>query len=168
MKPAKRLILARHAKSSWKDPDLLDFERPLNNRGRRNGPVMAKFISRELDPPDLVLCSSSVRTRHTARFFLSAGFFDGSVIRYEPSLYEAHFEDIVRQIRRTDQSVGTLMLIGHNPWITETCNFLAPTDALENIPTLGVAELALSIAHWHQADRGVGRLTAYHIPRELA
>lgn len=148
--PEKRLILVRHAKSSWKNPDLNDFDRPLNQRGRTDGPLMAEEMKRRIAPPDRLISSDSRRTRETADFILRAYGLDASRIHFDHRLYQADEELVAEVIAEAGDEIVSLLLLGHNPTLTQFHNRLAPRDRLENIPTFGVAEIRLAIQHWHQ------------------
>ncbi|MHC3993260.1 SixA phosphatase family protein [Thiomicrolovo sp. ZZH C-3] len=118
----RTLTLMRHAKSSWDDPALGDHERPLNARGRKAAKTMAQRLHAEPYTPDLVLVSSALRTRQTAEALQKA--YDGALaVQTEPLLYEATSETYAEVIRKVDDAVDALMIIGHNPtleWIAET------------------------------------------------
>lgn len=117
----RTLTLMRHAKSSWDDSALGDHERPLNNRGRKAAKIMAQRLYAEHYSPDLVLVSSALRTQQTAAALQKA--YDGRlVLQTEPLLYEASSGTYAEVIRRVDDAVESLMIIGHNPtiaWMAE-------------------------------------------------
>jgi phosphohistidine phosphatase len=145
MSAMPRLIVLRHAKSSWKDESLDDFDRPLSGRGVRDGKRFGAQLGERLPAPDRVLCSTARRTRDTLAF-LVPGLVDPRRVSFEDELYLAPAETLLERVqRRTGDGdpVETLLLIGHNPGLTELVNLLVDreTDRLENLPTFGVVVL---------------------------
>ncbi len=134
----KTLILLRHAKSSWKDPYLSDHDRPLNKRGKRDAPLMARVYKRHFSSPDLILCSSSERTKATANAFIQELGIGVEKLEYERGLYHADAFEMLRIISLVDSGVNTLLVIGHNPGITILANVFKP-GLTQNIPTCGMA-----------------------------
>jgi phosphohistidine phosphatase len=133
----RELILIRHAKSSWEDASLDDFDRPLNKRGKRDGPKMAEYIVSIVPEIDLLLCSAAKRTRLTAQFFIEEWKLKDEQIMYLEDLYLASPRTIEQVIRSVDKKVERLALIGHNPGLTEVVN-LIPHVHLDNLPTAGI------------------------------
>lgn len=160
----KTLYLLRHAKSSWGDPGLADFERPLNERGRRAAPLVAEFMREKGIRPGLVLSSPAVRARQTAE--LVAGAAGGAApIRFDERIYEAHPLDLLKVVREADESVTELMLVGHNPGLEELTARL--TGARERLPTAALVRIELRADGWPQVEEGGGRLEWVVRPREL-
>ena len=163
---AKRLIVIRHAKSSWKNSRLGDAERPLNKRGRRDGSTMASFLADQGLKPDWLLVSDAVRTRETADFLIKAfGLVDADV-DYEPRLYLAGINGIYDLIRESPDS-DRLALVAHNPGITDLVNSLGERVVTHNVPTLGVATFEIPIDNWHELRPGMGSLTGFHTPKTI-
>ncbi|HML11467.1 MAG TPA: histidine phosphatase family protein [Stellaceae bacterium] len=118
-----QLHLLRHAKSSW-DDDADDHARPLNKRGREGARLIGESLPRAIDRLDLVLCSSALRTRETAELAL-AGFGTAPKILYEDALYLATEAALLQRLRDLDESIDTVMVIGHNPGLHELAVALA-------------------------------------------
>src|SRR4051812_41934455 len=120
----KQLLLLRHAKSSWDDPDLDDFDRPLAERGLK----AARLIGRELAArdwlPDQVLVSPALRTRDTWRL-VAAELPVHPRVAFAEALYDAAAADILSQLRKADPSSGCLLVLGHNPGLEELAKRLA-------------------------------------------
>lgn len=120
----KQLLLLRHAKSSWDDPDLGDFDRPLAQRGLQ----AAKSMGRELVArdwlPDLALVSAALRTRDTWRL-VAADLPAHPRVAFADALYDASAADILSQIRQADASSGSLLVVGHNPGLEDLAKQLA-------------------------------------------
>lgn len=122
----KTLSLWRHAKSSWADPDLDDFDRPLNARGRRDAPEMVSRLLRNVGPPDRILSSSARRTRETAAALLES-CPDTPRIEYLDALYLAEATTLLDAIAGVTPDVDHLLVIGHNPGLAACATMLAPT-----------------------------------------
>jgi phosphohistidine phosphatase len=121
--PPPRLHLLRHAKSSWADPELDDFDRPLAPRGRRAARTMRTHLAEVGIRPALVLCSPARRTRQTLKRVLGA--LGDPAVRFEASLYEASVHDVVKLLLRVQVDAAEVLVVGHNPWIEELALRLA-------------------------------------------
>jgi phosphohistidine phosphatase len=165
----KRLYLLRHAKSSWDDPALADHERPLAKRGRRASKVIAQHLGRERVQPELVLCSSAVRTLQTLEAIEPA--VAGAKVRIEPRIYEASAGQLIGLLRELPDEAGSAMLIGHNPGMEELIAEIArPGPELHRVrqkfPTAALATLELD-GIWSGLDAETAELVAFVKPREL-
>lgn len=161
----KRLFLIRHAKSSWKDTSLQDFDRPLNGRGKQDAPEMGKRLSQKGVAPDAMLSSSAVRAAKTAKAIAEAVGFSHKKISFREDLYHASPRIILEVIRETEDSVDTLFLFGHNPGLTEFANRICEAK-VENIVTSGIYAVQLPVNRWANValDAG-GRLLFYDFPK---
>jgi phosphohistidine phosphatase len=156
----KRLYVLRHAKSSWDDPDLADHDRPLSARGRRAADAIGRHLRAEGIEPELVLCSSSARTRETlARIGL-----EGEI---ERELYGASAGELIARLRDVPASVESLLVIGHNPGMHDLTLALADGPP-GNYPTGALATVELDVGSWSAIVPGCGRLIDFVRPRELA
>lgn len=164
MTPApRRLLLLRHAKSSWDDPSLDDAERPLAPRGRRDTRRLRRHLDSSAVEIDLVLCSPARRARDTwAR--VGAGLDPPPALRYVDDIYDAAARDLLRVIRETDDAVVTLLLVGHNPGMSNLATQLA--DEPVEFPTGGLATLTVWSV-WGQLAWGGAELATLVRPREL-
>lgn len=162
----KRLTLVRHAKSSWQNAALADIDRPLNGRGKRDAPRMGEYLASQGVVPDIILSSPARRARKTAK--LLAGKLPDAVDRilFDPALYEADAEVLLERIRALDESWHHVMLVGHNPGLTDVAN-LFTASAIDNLPTCAALVADLDIATWRKAAAGCGRTVFCAIPREL-
>ena len=143
----KTLFLLRHAKSSWKRPELPDRLRPLNRRGREAALAMGRLLAKESLWPDLILCSSAARTRETCDRLLTASSAAISV-RYLDELYHSTVERMFEALQGISPDVARLLIIGHNP---EFAEFLAVVAGYqEKFPTGGLAALSIDIAGWSE------------------
>ncbi len=168
------LHLLRHAKSSWDDPGLADFDRPLAPRGRRAGATIAGHLRERAIRPELVLCSPAVRARQTLEL-VAAGFGPGPevVVEFEPSLYGASAEELLAALREVGGDVGSVMLVAHQPGIGDLALLLAAPGAgaeLERLrakfPTAALATFAVPGA-WSRLAAGSARLEGFVKPKEI-
>jgi phosphohistidine phosphatase len=161
----KRLALLRHAKSSWDDSSLADYDRPLSSRGRRAATRLGRYIREQGLVPDLVLCSSAVRTRQT----LERLELDAAVdVKVEDELYGAGAAQLLRRVRRMAETVTTALVIGHNPGIHDFAISLVEDPArLASFPTAALAELDVPAGRWDDLAEGGATLHAFVTPREL-
>lgn len=167
-----RLWLLRHAKSSWDDPDMEDVERPLAPRGARAADRMREYLDAEEIRPELVLCSSALRTRETLARVLP-GLGPELTVRIEASLYSFDADALLQRLQQLPADVGSVMLIGHNPAMHELASLLAGGgDRLDELrrgfPTAALGELDLGVGSWSELAPGTGLLSRFIVPRELS
>ena len=175
----KHLYIARHAKSSWDDECLDDFERTLNKRGQEAGPKMGAWLSAHNIRPELVICSPATRSRDTLRLFQDGGFHPGQ-IQYDERLYLASLPQLISIIRAQPASLSSLMLIGHNPGlqnlILELCGDeddaneggVSLAAIGEKYPTAAIAHLLFHQDSWADIAPFSGTLYGAVSPKLLA
>lgn len=161
----RRLFLLRHAKSSWDDTGLPDHERPLAPRGERAVVRIAEHVRSQKIAPDLVLCSTALRTRQTLAALLPV--LPGEVeIRVEDELYGASLEELLARLRELDD-VGAVLVVGHNPTLHGLALALTGRgDVLDRFPTGALATVALTTP-WAELGEGAGELEGFVVPRGL-
>lgn len=161
----KILYLLRHAKSSWKDASLQDFDRPLNGRGEKDAPAMGRRLARMKISPELIVSSSALRTRITARLIAEALQFHEKDIQFRDELYHAGTDTLLRHLKQTDDKVEKFMLVGHNPGLTDFANVLC-RDKIENIVTTGIFTIGFHTNSWADIKtNGRGKLLFYDFPK---
>ena len=160
----KKLIIIRHSKSSWKDLSLEDFHRPLNKRGKTDGPIMANFLSSKINKICFLHSSSSVRTFETSKFFIDRIKFDQ--IKYDDSLYHSSSFSILNLIRNYSDNFSSAAIIAHNPGLTNLINELTNID-LDNLPTTGIAEIDFNCIKWNDISLNNGNLIQIKFPKQL-
>lgn len=160
----KTLYLVRHAKSSWDDPLLDDFSRPLNARGKRDAPTMAKRLKEKRVLLDLIVSSPAERAIATAREIARTLNFDQHKIKTLPELYHASPERILETLKQISDKVDTLLLVGHNPGLTEFIDALTEIN-IDNVPTCGMAAFKLNIASWKALEMREETLLFYDYPK---
>ncbi len=164
----KRLLLVRHAKSSWDDPDLADFDRPLNDRGNRDAPRMGKRLKEKNIHPDMVLTSPAVRALKTCQIITGILGFAEKKIKTDRSLYHASSEQILRTLQTLSDLPDreeVVMLFGHNPGLTDFVNELL-NENIDNIPTCGVVSCKLRADRWKDLHWGSGSLEFFDFPKK--
>jgi len=166
----RRLVLLRHAKSAW--PEVADHERPLAKRGRRDAPVMGRWLGESGYVPDAVICSTATRARETWDLAYSgmtaAAPGAAPAVRYEPRVYEATVLGLLMLVREFDTGWRTALVVGHNPGLAELTVGLAGsgTEEPHAFPTAFAAVLGLP-GSWAEASPGEARLLAFAIPGSL-
>ncbi len=164
----KTLLILRHAKSSWTEPELDDHDRPLNDRGRRDAPRMGRLIQRQNLVPDIVLTSTANRARRTAELAIEAWGQPTTLTPIEnfylaaPGVYLMWLGHLDSQEDPTDR----VMVVGHNPGVEELVTLLS--GARERMPTAALARIDLPIDSWSEVASGVeGTLVDLWRPKEL-
>lgn len=172
-KQKKQLVLLRHAKSSWDDPFLEDFDRPLAKRGRKAGKQLSAWLNAQAIRPDVVLCSPAVRTRETLALIADA-IGPAARIDYDKSLYLAEMDDLLTRIRQTAPAARSVMVIGHNPGLHDLAVALVRPGAkadrarlAEKFPTATVARFDLPITAWAELKTGEATLKTFVRPADL-
>jgi phosphohistidine phosphatase len=163
----KTLIVIRHAKSSWDDPELTDFNRPLNERGERDAPRMAKRFKKKEIPINAMVSSPAVRALTTCRVFADILGFPVERIQTSKDLYHAGEGMILNVLKNLkDQPVENevVMIFGHNPGMTGFVNNLVEED-IDNIPTTGVVCCKLDISRWSEIKWGCGEMEFFDYPK---
>jgi phosphohistidine phosphatase len=164
MADAKRLLLLRHAKSSWDDPSLADHDRPLAERGRRAAQLIGAYLRSEEIAASLVLCSSARRTRETLELVDPPG-----EVRIEQDLYGASADQLLARVRQLPETIDSVMLVGHNPGTHDLAVRLADDDgglAAQKFPTGALATLTFT-GPWRALRAGGAELSGFVKPREL-
>jgi len=160
----KTLFLLRHAKSSWKDDNLDDFERPLKKKGLGDAQLMGKLIRQREIGLDLVISSSAERARQTAQLVLMSAGLQVEV-RYDERIYEAGMRRLLTLVSRLDNQANSVMLVGHNPGFEDLLKTL--TGEVHSMPTATLAGIEFDVDDWGQIKARSGRLTLLLTPKEL-
>ncbi len=147
----KRLIFLRHAKSSWEHPGLADFERPLNERGRTEAPIMAKMFREYKLKPELIISSFANRAAATAIIVAEGIGYPKENIIFEGLIYFGHSDDIISHLAGESNSLSSIMVVGHNPELTICVNKIC-NEGVDDIPTCGLVVLEADINKWDETD----------------
>ena len=141
----KELLVLRHAKSSWKDAHIIDHDRPLNKRGKRDAPRIGKLLRQERLVPELILTSSARRARDTAEAAADASGYTPE-IRHIPSFYQSDLETFYTVLNRVSDDIERVMVVGHNPELEELVDAL--TGESVTLPTATLAQIRLPVGTW--------------------
>ena len=160
----KSLIIVRHCKSSWADLSLSDFDRPLNKRGNIDGELMSNYLREKEKKIDKLILSTSKRTRLTSKYFTEKIHFDS--ISYIDELYHASYSDIINIISKVENNFNSVMVIGHNPGLTELINQYTIMN-IYNLPTTGVVKVEFKGDKWDRITENKGIIVYKKFPKEL-
>lgn len=160
----KRLYLVRHAKSSWDDPDLDDAERPLNDRGRKDAPLMGKRLKERELAPGLIISSPAIRAWTTCQVIVEILGYDPDQIHAYPEVYHASSETLLKIVQGLADKYDSVLLVGHNPGLTDFVNDLTE-GFIPNIPTAGVVGIQFKVDHWKEVRQGAGHLEFFDFPK---
>jgi phosphohistidine phosphatase len=172
----KRLVTFRHAKSGWDQPARRDFDRALNDRGKRAARVMGEHMRAAGMTFDFVIASPAVRVVETLDAMIE-GYGEIAQPHWDRRVYLATPETLLEVVQDAPDEAGTLMLAGHNPSIEELVLLLSTDEGEEEIaargsieekyPTASIAELRFDVERWADVDEGGGHLVRFVRPRDL-
>jgi phosphohistidine phosphatase len=145
----KELLIMRHAKSSWSDADLSDFERPLDKRGRSDAARMAKLLSDQDLVPDAIISSAAQRTRETVSG-LVAVWGEPKILEYSQAMYLGGIQDFLDSLWRLDSSVERALVVGHNPGAEMVVEIFGRRS--ERMQTAAIAHFAMDIELWGEIN----------------
>ncbi len=161
----KTLTLVRHAKSSWQDKSLSDRDRPLNKRGDRDVPIMAKRIVEAGIRPSLIVCSPALRAWTTAKAIATEIGYPIEFLQRENKLYLASLDDLLDVLESQESGFNSLMIVGHNPGLTAFANYLSP-GVTGNVPTTGVVSVKFDLEDWNLYEQPETELLSYDYPKK--
>jgi phosphohistidine phosphatase len=162
---SKRITLLRHAKARPGDDSASDRERPLNERGLHDAPLIGRRLRERGARPSLIITSPATRALHTARLVAAEIGYPHEFLQREADLYLASPEAILGVVARQDNAFNDIMVCGHNPGLTDLANRLT-RGAVDDIPTCGVVVIEANIADWTLLSGG-GTLVHFDAPRRL-
>lgn len=156
----------RHAKSSWGDPSLDDKDRPLNKRGKRDAPEMGKRMAEDGHRPQAVISSPATRALNTAEKASSELGFKKKDIIIDDSIYSWDSSDVLEAIYALDDKLSSVMMVFHNPAITDLVNELTGEN-IENVPTSGLCVIGFDVDKWNKVSTKKGELIKFDYPKKL-
>lgn len=162
----KQLLICRHAKSSWKDSSLADFDRPLNKRGKRDAPRMGKLLGSQKIHPDLIVSSPAKRARKTALHLAKDLNYPQNRIVYMDAMYAATPENLIACIHSFDDRHDRAIMVGHNSGFTMLANILGNLR-IPNVPTCGIVGLSFEVDSWQDVEKKEGDLMFFYYPKML-
>lgn len=148
----KKLIIVRHAKSSW-EYNVIDHQRPLNNRGLNDAQLLSKYLKNKNLNIDLVVSSDALRAKTTANIFISSLEINHELFILDHSLYDFSGENFTQKIKACDDSINNLMVFGHNHAITAFVNTYG-NKYIDNVPTCGVVIIEFNTERWQDLNKG--------------
>lgn len=159
----KTLYILRHAKSSWSEADIADFDRSLNERGRTAAPFMGRVAAGRGYLPDSIVASPAKRAAETALLFSTAAGFEGKTI-HDERIYEASANTLRQVVSDLDDELGSVLLVGHNPGLEDFIRFL--TARTEPMATATLAVISLDVTSWKDVSAGCGSILDIIRPRD--
>ncbi|WP_366483686.1 histidine phosphatase family protein [Cyclobacterium sp.] len=159
----KKLLICRHAKSSWEHAWSTDHERPLAYRGLKDAPLMAKRLKTNHIYPGKITSSDASRALQTAKIYLEVFSKEDVIFEQTPELYHASVKDILQVIHKTSDQVNSLFIFGHNPGFTDLINHLG--ESLDNLPTAAIFGFTFSTDRWEQISRRNASFWLYDFPK---
>ena len=161
----KTLLLLRHAKSSWKQPEMNDHDRPLNKRGKKEAPKVGKYLKENDLVPDLILSSTARRAHDTAQTVAEECGFEGQIDLYQ-DLYLSDTASYLDILHCLPDDARRVLVVGHNPDLDELLTLL--TDVTDHMTTAALAVVNLPISSWQELSEATdGRLQRLVSPREV-
>jgi len=158
-------MLVRHAKAQASGYER-DFDRGLTQRGQGDAQLLAQYLASSKSPVDMILASSALRTRQTAQILAGAWENRKTTLEFRESLYLADLAQLWDCLLQLDDSLESVMLVGHNPALTDFFNDLCATARLDNMPTCCVAELIIDISSWSDLEFGKAELQEIDYPKK--
>lgn len=161
----KRLVLIRHAKSSWKEVGVTDIDRKLNKRGKRDAPFMAGKLGEKEQTPDVILSSPAKRARKTAECMAEGVGYPKKRIRFEEDGYTFSAGEVLHLLRQVEDSCRSLFFVGHNYGLTDLAEQLTG-QPLGNVPTSGIVGMECNINSWKQLAARCATLQYFDYPKK--
>ena len=161
----KTLNIIRHAKSDWARADF-DYDRILNQRGRNDAQLIGKTLASEDFVTDKVICSGAYRAKETFQCLNEHLKITDNKIEYTDTLYLASLRQLLAEIENFNNDIDNIVIIGHNPGLTELCNYMTGDD-LQNLPTCAVYSIVFPVDDWRAIDAEMGSKNNFLSPRMI-
>ncbi|MFU8843264.1 MAG: SixA phosphatase family protein [Bacteroidales bacterium] len=162
----KQLLIVRHAKSSWDHPGLEDYQRPLQERGKKKIRYVLDFLLKEKAKPDLILSSHATRALDTAKIIAHALDIPVEKIIISKNIYHGDADSLFNHFYDLSDEIKTLMIVGHNPSLTYFSNYFLDKK-IENLPTSGVVGIEFKTDSWNQILKAKRKVRFVISPNEL-
>lgn len=168
---SRELVILRHAKSDWDTAAATDFERPLAKRGRKNAPVMGRWMKKNKIIPDYIISSPAERAKQTLELVLDKMNVDPMQVHYDKFVYMASLQTLLDVLGQAPKAVHRVLLVGHNPGLDNLLEFLCEkdlnyTDSGKLLTTASLARIALP-KDWRQLSKSCGQLLNLARPKEI-
>ena len=165
----KTLYVIRHAKSSWEDTSQADFDRGLNDRGKRDAPRMGKRLKEMEVSPDLLLSSPAKRAFSTAKRIAEVLSYPKKHIKTDHQLYHADEDRMLSVINAIADKHETVFLFGHNPGLTDFVNTIIETEVnIDNVPTCGIVAVKFRVDSWKDVSWATGKFLFFDYPKSAS
>lgn len=158
------LTLVRHAKSSWDQAGIQDFDRPLNQRGLKNAPQMGQRLADKCFRIDCIISSPAVRAISTAEIIAHKIGFETENITQNADIYEASLNSLVSIVHSLEDNLARVMLVGHNPGFTGLANYLSNAN-IDNLPTCSIMQIQFARS-WRDISEHTGELIDLDYPKK--
>lgn len=158
----KKLYIIRHAKSSWGDAELNDFERPLSKRGKANAPMMGERLKKKGVMPDIIISSPAKRAKSTAEMIAKEVGYEKKVL-FDENIYESSVATLRKILTSVNDENSTAFLFGHNPELNMLVDYYV--KFYENIPTCGVVEIEFACERWAEIEPKNAKLISFDYPK---
>ena len=162
----KQLLIARHAKSSWDDFSIEEHERPILEKGKQKSKKVAAALKQKIIQPDLIISSTAKRAKETAIILSEELGYPIEDIRYENRIYHADADDIFDELFGLDDSIASVMVVGHNPTLTDLVNHFSKS-MIDNLPTSAVAAVTFKATQWKKISSSKFKLEFLLRPHDL-
>ncbi len=148
----KELHIMRHGKSSWDYPGIDDLDRPLIEKGIKNTISSSHYLQKEFGIPSIIISSPAIRALHTALIMARICGVSYNNLKIDERIYDGFSSSIIDVVEEIRSDYDSIVIVGHNPVLTEFCNLFLP-DYLENLPTAGIVSLTFDIIKWEIVDK---------------
>lgn len=162
----RRLVMIRHAKSSWSNPLQSDFERPLNERGEHDAPMMGERLKKMGVTPDLIIASPAKRAKQTAKKVAKELGYDTDKILWVDKLYHCIPQVFEETLYEVKDEVKTVFIVAHNPGITQFVNELSGEFSIDNMPTCGMVGAEIDLEHWEMFANAKKKVFLFEYPKK--
>lgn len=160
----KKIFIVRHAKSDWNN-NLIDFERPLNERGHNDAPIMAEKIKSLGERPQLIISSPAMRAKTTAKYFAEVFGFADECIEYHHEIYDIGQKFTIQMLTKISPKIDSVMVFGHNPDQSHLATYLS-NENIGNMPTCAVVGVEMQTENWSEIKNAESRLICYEYPKK--
>lgn len=162
----RRLYIIRHAKSSWSNIGQPDYERPLNDRGKHDAPMMGKRLKALGIQPDIIISSTAKRAAQTAKKISKEIDYDINAIKWVEKLYHCTAEVFEEVLYELGEKVNSVFVVAHNPGITDFANQLFAHVVTDNMPTCGIVGAEFELDDWNQFSSVEKKLILFEYPKK--
>lgn len=164
---SKKVLLMRHAKSSWDNPGLRDFERPLNKRGKRDAPRMGRYLKELQLIPNQIFSSPAERAKSTILEVIRELDLADSQVTWDENLYFNGAQSYLDLIRTADESSNLVMTVGHNPMTEDAISALSGHTSRKAIKTATIACFEFAVDSWQSIQPSPDALKWVVGPKDL-